>query len=97
MTLVKRFREVAVSDPVVGNPRGDTAVEWKQRTSYQTMYPYMNYREIALRSFKKLNKDVSFKDTADLEERFESVMSDLKEFPDNYRFSNQVTEQGKFC
>ena len=61
--LVKRFREVAVSDPVVGNPRGDTAVEWKQRTFYQTMNPYMNYREIALRSFKKLNKDVSFKST----------------------------------
>jgi len=91
--LVKRFREVAVSDPVVGNPRGDTAVEWKQRTSNQIMYPYMNYREIALRSFKKLNKDVSFKDTHDLEERFDSVMSDLKEFPDNYKFSNQVTEE----
>ena len=93
--LVKRFREVAVSDPVVGNPRGDTAVEWKQRTFYQTMNPYMNYREIALRSFKKLNKDVSFKNTHDIEEKFESVMSDLKEFPDMYRFSNQITEEMK--
>ena len=41
--------------------------------------------------FKKLNKDVSFKNTHDIEEKFESIMSDLKEYPDMYRFSNQVT------
>lgn len=91
--IVKRFREVAVSDPVVGNPRGDTAVEWVQRTRIETMNAYNNYREIALRSFKKLNKDVSFKNTHDIEEKFESIMSDLKEYPDMYRFSNQVTEE----
>ena len=59
--IVRRFRETFVNDPVVGNTRGDTAIDWKNRTQYQTMYDYMNYREIALRSFKKANKDVSFK------------------------------------
>ncbi|MBN88640.1 hypothetical protein CMO95_03560 [Candidatus Woesearchaeota archaeon] len=93
--LIRRFRETFVSDPVVGNPRGDTAVEWKQRTSFQTMYPYMNYREIALRSFKSLNKDVSFKNTLDVEERFETLMSDLKEFPERYEFSNEITPEMK--
>jgi len=91
--LIRRFRETFVSDPVVGNPRGDTAIEWKQRTSFQTMYPYMNYREIALRSFKQLNKDISFKNTLDVEEKFETLMADLKEFPERYEFSNQITQE----
>jgi len=93
--IVKRFRETFVSDPVVGNPRGDTAVEWKQRTSYQTMYPYMNYHDVALRSFKELNKDVSFKNTLEIEEKFNSLLSDLKEFPEKYQFSNEVTQEMK--
>lgn len=93
--MVNRFRETFVSDPVVGNPRGDTAVEWKQRTSYETMYPYMNYREVALRSFKEKNKDISFKNTLDVEEKFESLMTDLREFPERYEFSNEVTKEMK--
>lgn len=91
--LIKRFRETFVSDPVVGNPRGDTAIEWKQRTSFQTMYPYMNYREVALRSFKQKNKNISFKNTLDVEEKFETLMADLKEFPERYEFSNEVTQE----
>jgi len=92
---VQRFRETFVSDPMVGNPRGDTAVEWKQRTSYQTMYPYMNYRDVALRSFKEKNKDIAFKNTLEIEEKFESLMSDIKEFPERYEFSNEVTKEMK--
>ena len=57
--IVRRFRETFVNDPVVGNTRGDTAIDWKNRTQYQTMYDYMNYREIALRSFKKANKVIT--------------------------------------
>ena len=50
--IVRRFRETFVNDPVVGNTtKGDTAIDWKNRTQYQTMYDYMNYREIALTFF----------------------------------------------
>jgi hypothetical protein len=91
--LTRRFREAFVPDSVTGNPRGDTAIEWKQRTSFQTMYPYMNYREIALRSFKKKNKDLAFKNTLDLEEKFEALLSDVREFPDKYAFSKEVTPE----
>ena len=83
--LIKRFRETFVNDPVVGNTRGDTAIDWKNRTQYQTMYEYLNYREIALRSFKNANRKVSFKSQFDIEEKFESVMSDLKEFPERFQ------------
>jgi hypothetical protein len=89
--IIRRFRETFVNDPVVGNTKGDTAIDWKNRTQYQTMYDYNNYREIALRSFKKANKDVSFKSQFDIEERFEAVMSDLKEFPERFDMSNEVT------
>ena len=92
---VRRFREVAVPDGVVGNPKGDTAIEWKQRTTYKIMSPYMYYRDVALRSFKNANKDLSFKNTFDLEERFEAIMSDLVEFPDTLKFSNQITQEMK--
>ena len=91
--IVRRFRETFVNDPVVGNTRGDTAIDWKNRTQYQTMYDYMNYREIALRSFKKANKDVSFKSQFDIEERFEALMSDLKEFPERFDLSNEITPE----
>ena len=89
--IIRRFRETFVNDPVVGNTKGDTAIDWKNRTQYQTMYDYNNYREIALRSFKKANKDVSFKGQFDIEERFEALMSDLKEFPERFDMSNEVT------
>jgi hypothetical protein len=89
--IIRRFRETFVNDPVVGNTKGDTAIDWKNRTQYQTMYDYMNYREIALRSFKKANKDVSFKSQFDIEERFESLMSDLKEFPERFDMSDEIT------
>jgi len=89
--IVRRFRETFVNDPVVGNTKGDTAIDWKNRTQYQTMYEYNNYREIALRSFKKLNKDVSFKSQFDIEERFEALMSDLKEFPERFDMSDEIT------
>ena len=89
--IIRRFRETFVNDPVVGNTKGDTAIDWKNRTQYQTMYDYNNYREIALRSFKKANKDVSFKSQFDIEERFEALMSDLKEFPERFDMSNEVT------
>ena len=89
--IIRRCRETFVNDPVVGNTKGDTAIDWKNRTQYQTMYDYNNYREIALRSFKKANKDVSFKSQFDIEERFEAVMSDLKEFPERFDMSNEVT------
>jgi len=89
--IIRRFRETFVNDPVVGNTKGDTAIDWKNRTQYQTMYEYNNYREIALRSFKKANKDVSFKSQFDIEERFEALMSDLKEFPERFDMSNEVT------
>ena len=91
--IIRRFRETFVNDPVVGNTRGDTAIDWKNRTQYQTMYDYMNYREIALRSFKKANKDVSFKSQFDIEERFEALMSDLKEFPERFDLSNEITPE----
>ena len=91
--LIRRFRETFVNDPVVGNTRGDTAIDWKNRTQYQTMYDYNNYREIALRSFKNANKDVSFKSQFDIEERFEALMSDLKEFPDRFDMSNEITTE----
>ena len=93
--LIKRFRETFVNDPVVGNTRGDTAIDWKNRTQYQTMYDYLNYREIALRSFKNANKDVSFKSQFDIEEKFESVMSDLKEFPERFAGSKEITPEMK--
>jgi len=89
--IIRRFRETFVNDPVVGNTKGDTAIDWKNRTQYQTMYEYNNYREIALRSFKKANKDVSFKSQFDIEERFEALMSDLKEFPERFDMSNEIT------
>nr|BAR32204.1 putative internal virion protein [uncultured Mediterranean phage uvMED] len=95
VSLVKRFREVAVPDGVVGNPKGDTAIEWKQRTTYKIMSPFMYYRDVALRSFKNANKDLSFKNTFDLEERFEAIMTDLVEFPNKLKFSNQVTDEMK--
>ncbi len=91
--LTRRFRETFISDPVVGNPKGDTAVEWKQRSQYKTLYPFMNKREVALQSFKKLNKDVSFGNTIKTEDKFESLMSDLKEFPE--RFVDQKKLQMK--
>ena len=73
--MKRRFRETFVNDPVVGKTRGDTfRYDWKNRTQYQTMYDYMNYREIDLRSFKKANKDVSFKSQFDIEERFEAYV-----------------------
>lgn len=93
--LTKRFRETFIPDPVVGNPRGDTAVEWKQRTQYKTLYPYMNQREVALQSFKKLNKDISFGNTIKTEEKFESLMSDLKEFPERFINSKEITNEMK--
>ena len=94
--LIRRFRETFVSDPVVGNPKGDTAVEWKQQTSFKIMYPYMNYREVALKSFKKKNKDLAFKsNTLEIEEKFEEIMSDLKEFPERYEFSKEITPEMK--
>ena len=91
--LIKRFRETFVNDPVVGNTRGDTAIDWKNRTQYQTMYDYMNYRDIALRSFKNANRGVSFKSQFDIEERFESLMSDLKEFPERFDVSDEITTE----
>ena len=91
--IIKRFRETFVNDPVVGNTRGDTAIDWKNRTQYQTMYDYMNYREIALRSFKNANRGVSFKSQFDIEERFESLMSDLKEFPERFDVSDEITTE----
>ena len=91
--LIKRFRETFVNDPVVGNTRGDTAIDWKNRTQYQTMYDYLNYREIALRSFKNANREVSFKSQFDIEEKFESVMSDLKEFPERFSGSKEITPE----
>jgi hypothetical protein len=93
--LIKRFRETFVNDPVVGNTRGDTAIDWKNRTQYQTMYDYLNYREIALRSFKNANREVSFKSQFDIEEKFESVMSDLKEFPERFTGSKEITPEMK--
>jgi len=93
--LIKRFRETFVNDPVVGNTRGDTAIDWKNRTQYQTMYDYLNYREIALRSFKNANREVSFKSQFDIEEKFESVMSDLKEFPERFAGSKEITPEMK--
>ena len=91
--LTRRFRETFISDPVVGNPKGDTAVEWKQRSQYKTLYPYMNKREVALQSFKKLNKDVSFGNTIKTEDKFESLMSDLKEFPERFIDSKEITNE----
>jgi len=91
--LTRRFRETFVPDSVTGNPRGDTAIEWKQRTSFQTMYPYMNYREIALRSFKKKNKDIAFKNTLDLEEKFDALLSEIKEFPERNEFGKEITPE----
>lgn len=91
--LIKRFRETFISDPVVGNPKGDTAVEWKQRSQDKTMYPYMNQREVALQSFKKLNKDVSFGSTIQTEDKFDILMSDLKEFPERYVNSKEITDE----
>jgi len=91
--LIKRFRETFISDPVVGNPRGDTAIEWKQRSQYKTIYDYMNYREIALQSFKKRNKNIAMGNTIKTEEKFESLMSDLKEFPERFVDSNEITNE----
>jgi hypothetical protein len=91
--IVRRFRETFVNDPVVGNTKGDTAIDWKNRTQYQTMYDYMNYREIALRSFKNANRDVSFKSQFDIEEKFEALMSDLKEFPERFVGSKEITPE----
>jgi len=91
--IVRRFRETFVNDPVVGNTKGDTAIDWKNRTQYQTMYDYMNYREIALRSFKNANRDVSFKSQFDIEEKFEALMSDLKEFPERFTGSKEITPE----
>jgi len=91
--LTRRFRETFISDPVVGNPKGDTAVEWKQRSQYKTLYPFMNKREVALQSFKKLNKDVSFGNTIKTEDKFESLMSDLKEFPERFVDSKEITNE----
>jgi len=93
--LIKRFRETFVNDPVVGNTKGDTAIDWKNRTQYQTMYNYMNYREVALRSFKNANRDVSFKSQFDIEEKFEALMSDLKEFPERFVGSKEITPEMK--
>lgn len=93
--IVRRFRETFVNDPVVGNTKGDTAIDWKNRTQYQTMYDYMNYREIALRSFKNANRDVSFKSQFDIEEKFEALMSDLKEFPERFVGSKEITPEMK--
>jgi len=91
--LTRRFRETFIPDPVVGNPKGDTAVEWKQRSQYKTLYPFMNKREVALQSFKKLNKDVSFGNTIKTEDKFESLMSDLKEFPERFVDSKEITNE----
>ena len=91
--IVRRFRETFVNDPVVGNTKGDTAIDWKNRTQYQTMYDYMNYREVALRSFKNANRDVSFKSQFDIEEKFEALMSDLKEFPERFVGSKEITPE----
>jgi len=91
--IVRRFRETFVNDPVVGNTRGDTAIDWRNRTQYQTMYAYNNYREVALRSFKNANRDVSFKSQFDIEERFEALMSDLKEFPERFVGSKEITPE----
>tara|TARA_R100000315_G_scaffold61576_1_gene40406 strand:+ start:2283 stop:5654 length:3372 start_codon:yes stop_codon:yes gene_type:complete len=93
--IVRRFRETFVNDPVVGNTKGDTAIDWKNRTQYQTMYDYMNYREVALRSFKNANRDVSFKSQFDIEEKFEALMSDLKEFPERFVGSKEITPEMK--
>ena len=93
--IIRRFRETFVNDPVVGNTKGDTAIDWKNRTQYQTMYNYMNYREVALRSFKNANRDVSFKSQFDIEEKFEALMSDLKEFPERFVGSKEITPEMK--
>ena len=93
--IVRRFRETFVNDPVVGNTKGDTAIDWRNRTQYQTMYDYMNYREVALRSFKNANRDVSFKSQFDIEEKFEALMSDLKEFPERFVGSKEITPEMK--
>jgi len=53
----------------------------------------MNQREVALQSFKKLNKNISFGNTIKTEEKFESLMSDLKEFPEKFVNSKEISNE----
>ena len=93
--LVQRFREVIVPDAVVGNSKGATALEFKENMKRQTMGRFNNYKDVALRSWKKENKDLAFKHVYDEEEKFGEIMADLIEFPDQLKISKAITPEMK--
>mgnify|MGYP003109691669 FL=1 len=93
--LVQRFREVIVPDGVVGNSKGATALEFKENMKRQIMYNFHASKDVALRSWKRANKDLAFKHLHEEEEKFGEIMADLIEFPDAFKTSKVITPEMK--
>jgi hypothetical protein len=55
--LMRKWAERAMPDPIVGSSAGDTMLEFKERTLTSILGDYNKTREVAYRSWVKLNKD----------------------------------------
>jgi len=92
---IRKFSEVFLPDPVIGSSRGDTGLEYKTRKIRQILYPVKEYRDLAYQSFLKSNPEANGMQLSAKIETFNSIISDLREFPELASKYKYVTPQMK--
>ena len=92
---IRKFSEVFLPDPVIGSSRGDTGLEYKTRKIRQILYPVKEYRDLAYQSFLKSNPEANGMQASAKIETFNSIISDLREFPELASKYKYVTPQMK--
>jgi hypothetical protein len=91
--LIRKWVELAVPDPIVGSSSGDTMLEFKERTLTAILGDYQKTREVAFRSWKKLNKDNTSMNPHLNNERFNELMTDFIENPEMLVNSKSITKE----
>ena len=92
-SLMRKWVEIAMPDPVVGSSAGDTMLEFKERTLTSILGDYNKTREVAYRSWVKLNKDNLSINPHLNNEKFNQLMTDFVEHPETLANSKAITKE----